>query len=144
MPPANPLLPFAKSVFFGAVAGAAPYLLFSILFAILGLPRALTDPGEFLAMLALAVLPLAVAIPVVLTGSIVVGLPVTAALKRWDQESAAAYIGIGAASGAALTLLLLFLIAAPPDSEWLAIFGALSGAVTGLTWWLSWRKPNVI
>ena len=137
------ILPFAKAVLLGSVAGAAPYLLLSLVFVLLGLPKALTSFTEFLAMIGLAVLPIAVALPMVLTGSIAIGLPATAALRHWELESGAAYTAIGTVSGGGLAFAIAVLFDVP-DPPWAGFLGSISGAVTGLTWWRSGRAPYVI
>ncbi len=90
-----------------------------------------------------AFMPLVVAIIVVLVASVVLGLPLTFFLKRRQQERASVYAGAGAAAGFIIPILLYYRQGGIDlSSIFLAIMGTLSGAVTGLTWWLSARKPR--
>lgn len=134
--------PFVKSVLFGALAGAAPVLIFTGALAIASLPQGLNGAGRLFPSLWLAILPLVVSIPLVLGASIIFGLPLTLILRRRGWESASAYISVGAIVGFALPIVILLLMAAPAG-YWMALLGAFSGAVTGRTWWLSGREPHV-
>ncbi|WP_334655813.1 hypothetical protein [Sphingomonas panaciterrae] len=131
---------FAKSVLAGALVGAAPYLLFSTFFALLGLTR-VERATDVPASLLLAIAPLLVAAPIVAGGALLIGLPFTAWLARHDRESAVAYIAGGLVAGAAFAALLVFVIDVR-DGYWLAGLGAASGGVTGWTWWASARRPD--
>ena len=134
--------PFVKSVLLGAVAGAAPLLIFTCTLALMSLPEGLDDRGGLLSLLWLAILPLIISISLVLGASIVVGLPLTALLKRQGWESASAYMSVGAIAGFLLPIAILLLMAAPAG-YWMALLGAVGGAVTGRTWWVSGRTPNI-
>lgn len=134
--------PFFRSVLLGAAAGAAPYLLVSFLFALFAIPRAFSSLREFLSLFVLALSPMMVAVPIVCAGGVLIGLPTTRGLQRWKKESAFAYTGIGCASGASMAAALVWLLDAP-DLPWAASLGAVSGAVTGLSWWRSARSPHV-
>ena len=134
--PSATMRAFVRSVLFGAIAGAAPFLLMSTMLVLIGLPRALTDGREFAAMLMLWTAPLAVALPIVTCGSIFIGLPVAAMLRRRGAENAISYGSIGAASGGVLTAALVFVLEVF-DGYWLTLLGAIAGAVTALTWWRS-------
>lgn len=131
---------FAKSVLAGALVGAAPYLLFSTFFALLGLTR-IERATDVPASLLLAIAPLLVAAPIVAGGALLIGLPFTAWLTRHDRESALAYSAGGLVAGAAFAALLVFVIDVR-DAYWLAGLGAASGGVTGWTWWASARRPD--
>lgn len=93
-------------------------------------------------MLYLAILPLLISIPVVLGASLFVGLPLTLLLKRSKRESAVAYISLGAIMGFILPIVILLVMVAP-GGYWIALPGAVGGAVTGRTWWVSAREPKV-
>ena len=111
----------------------------SLPFGVLILPRALLD-GEIFPLLLLSVAPLLVAAPVVAGATIIIGLPVTAALSRQGRESARVYGCAGAVAGAIVTAALIFLMNVL-DGYWLVPFGSLSGAVTAYTWWKLERAP---
>lgn len=132
--------PFAKSVLFGALAGAAPMLIFTTVLAIGSLPEGVNGDGNLLPSLKLAILPLVVSLPLVLGASIVIGLPLTAILKRKGWESGMVYIATGAVAGFILPIVILLLLHAPAG-YWTAHLGAVGGAVTGRTWWTSAREP---
>ncbi|MFP5434910.1 MAG: hypothetical protein ACLGIM_17585 [Alphaproteobacteria bacterium] len=133
---------FVKSVLFGAVAGAAPVLVFTFALAINSLPEGLKGGGSLFLSVWLAILPLVISIPLVFGASVIVGLPLTTLLKRRRRESEFAYISVGAAVGFALPIVILLLIAAPAG-YWTALLGAFGGAITGKTWWVSAREPHV-
>gem|GEM_PF-6234294 len=111
----------------------------SLPFGVIMLPRALLG-GEILPLLLLTAAPLLVAVPIVACATIIIGLPVTAALNRQGRESAPAYGCIGAVAGAIVTAAIIFLLDVL-DGYWLVPFGALSGAVTAYTWWKLERAP---
>lgn len=134
--------PFVKSVLFGALAGAAPVLMFTTLLAASSLSEGLNAGSRLFPFLWLAILPLVVATPIVLGASVFIGLPLTAILRRKEWESGAVYIGVGAAVGFVLPIVGLLIMAAPAG-YWMALLGALSGAVTGWTWWRSAREPKL-
>lgn len=136
-----PMRPFVKSVLFGALAGAAPMLVLTVFIAI-GLLADGVKVGGMLPLLWLAVLPLVVSIPLVFAASILVGLPLTFLLKRRLRESASAYISVGAFVGFVVPIAILLLMEAPAG-YWMALLGAVGGAVTGRTWWVSAREPEV-
>jgi hypothetical protein len=128
--------PFVKSVLLGALAGSAPFLVFTGTLVATSLPRGFNGDGQ------LAVLPLLVATPIVLVSSILIGLPLTVVLRRRGSESRFAYIASGGAAGFIIPPVILFLMSAP-SGYWIAILGAVGGGVTGRTWWASARDPEV-
>lgn len=132
---------FFKSVVFGALAGAAPILIFTTVLSLVSLPEGLNGDGRLFPSLWLAILPLVVSFPLVLGASIIIGLPFTAFLKYRKWESSAAYIGGGAAFGFVLPPTIL-LIGEAPAGYWMALLGAVGGAVTGRTWWVSAREAR--
>jgi hypothetical protein len=134
--------PFAKSVILGALTGSAPILMFTILLSASSLPDGLNGDGHLLPSLWLVVLPLVVAAPIVFVASLLVGLPLTLLLRRKGWESGAVYISVGAGMGFVLPIAGLLLMSAPAG-YWMSILGAVSGAVTGRTWWVSAREPNI-
>ena len=134
--------PFLKSILLGALVGAAPYLLTSLLFALFAIPRAFSSVSEFASLLVLAISPLIVAVPIVAAGALMIGLPTTRLLKRWNQENGFTYTAAGGGSGAVMALVLAVLLAVP-DLPWAALLGAFSGAVTGFSWWRLARSARV-
>lgn len=90
----------------------------------------------------LAVLPLVVSVVLVLAPSILLGLPLTFLLKNRQRESASAYILVGAFGGFLVPIAIL-LLAGATEGYVTALLGAVSGAVTGRTWWTSAREPEV-
>jgi hypothetical protein len=134
--------PFVKSVLFGALAGSAPFLVPTGTLVVTSLPSGFNDDGQLAGMLWIAVLPMVVAVPIVLGSSILIGLPLTAVLRRRGRESRIAYIASGAAAGYIIPPAILFLMSAQ-DGYWIAFLGAIGGAVTGRTWWISARDPDV-
>lgn len=130
---------FFKAVSFGAFAGAAPILVFTMILALGSLPEGLNGDGRLFPSFWLAILPLVVSVPIVLSASICIGIPLTLFLSRQGWESAEAYIGVGVAAGAIIPIAGLLVIKAP-SGYWMAILGAVSGAVTAQTWWSSARK----
>lgn len=136
------MLSFAKSVFFGALTGAAPFLLGTTMIAVTSLPSGIDGDGRIFPTVWFAALPLIVTIPIVLSASIVIGLPLTLILRRQGRETEAAYIGTGAMVGFALPIICL-LATRGAEGYWMSALGAASGAVTGRTWWASAREQNV-
>lgn len=133
--------PFIKSVLFGAFVGAAPVLRFTISLAVTSLPEGLNGDGKLFPVFWLAILPLVVATPIVLGASIIIGLPLTVILQRNKWESGAVYMSVGAAFGFVLPIFGLLSMAAE-EGYWMALLGALSGGITGRTWWILARKPK--
>ena len=144
--------PFFRSVWAGAVAGAALPLILTVMLALDGLVRG--DP--LLSMLLLALFPLFVTVPVVLAAALTIGLPVAALLQRANLESRTVYVLTGGAVGFLLPLLFeslsnvanTFISFLPTDDTmtlwWIgSFFGALSGAVTANVWWKSRLKPKL-
>jgi hypothetical protein len=130
--------PFAKSVLFGSIAGAAPVLLLTVPYGIASFAG-----RSGLVLFSLSVLaPLLGSAVLVTTSSVVVGLPLTALLKRQNWESAVTYTTVGGLTGFAIMILAL-LLTSPTGAYWPALFRALGGAVTGQTWWVSTRRPHV-
>ncbi|MET0370530.1 MAG: hypothetical protein ABW039_04035 [Sphingobium sp.] len=117
-------------------------LIFTGVLALGLLPAGLNEGGRLFPSLWLAILPFVVSLPLVLAASIIVGLPLTALLQRRGWECASAYISVGAIVGFVLPIAILLLMAAPAG-YWMALLGAVGGAVTGKTWWMSAREPLV-
>ena len=132
---------FFQAVFAGVLAGALLPMLGTVALALGALPSALRGGGQVLPLFGISILPLIYTVPLVLVGSLVIGLPVTVILKKINRESAAAYVAAGAAGGLVVPLIILLSINAP-SGYWACLVGAFSGGMTGATWWTA-RKPNV-
>ena len=104
--------------------------------------RAFSSVSEFASLLVLAISPLIVAVPIVAAGAVMIGLPTTRLLKRWNQENGFTYTAAGGGSGAVMALVLAVLLDVP-DLPWAALLGASSGAVTGFSWWRLARSARV-
>lgn len=133
---------FLKSVAMGTFAGAWLPMIFTVIAVFISIPNGVDGNGGVLSSLLFAGFPLALALGFVLPASIVIGLPVTAVLIRLRAESSAAYVIIGLVVGFALPLAVLAWMGAG-EGWWLALLGAFSGSVTGRTWWLEARLPNI-
>ncbi|TFU06019.1 hypothetical protein EUV02_03085 [Polymorphobacter arshaanensis] len=132
---------FTKSVILGGLAGAAPFLVF-LVFIIAGSPYPGTSEDRVMLLVKMPALILAISTTVVLVASVIIGLPLTAVLKRRQWESADAYTVSGAVAGAALPVLPM-LFTGEFGAFMLVICGAFGGAITGRTWWLSARRGAV-
>lgn len=130
---------FVKSVLIGALASAAPFLVITTFVAsfMLGDRTPLHD------MLWIAILPLAITLPLVLACSLLIGLPLTALLHRFGKESAAAYIVVGLIAGALVPTLFLGIVGAP-SGWWIGLIGGFGGFVTARTWWVEGREPIML
>ena len=81
-----------------------------------------------------------IAMPFFLVGGVMLGLPLTFMLRRLRMESRRVYLFAGAIIGY-LTVPTYFFITDGDASGWaLAVLGAIAGAQTGQTWWLSYRR----
>jgi ABC-type antimicrobial peptide transport system permease subunit len=95
-----------------------------------------------LSSIVFAVFPLVLALAFVFPASLIIGLPLTAVLRRIHAESSMAYVCAGIVVGFILPWAALAWRGAV-EGWWLAIIGAFSGAVTGRTWWVEARDPLV-
>lgn len=129
---------FGKSVLAGSLVSAAPLLVFTLILAVSSLPEGINGPGSMGATLWLAVLPLVGSVVIILSASIGIGLPVTFALRRKGWESSAAYVGVGSVSGFLIPIIALLIMEAPAG-YWMALLGAVGGAITGRVWWVLTR-----
>ena len=81
-----------------------------------------------------------IAFAFLLVGCILFGLPLTFMLRRLRIESQQAYLFAGAVFGY-LTVPAYSLLTDGKTNGWaLAVLGAIAGALTGRTWWLSYRR----
>ena len=101
-------------------------------------------PHAIVPSLYLAVLPLLVALPVVLSASLVIGLPLSLVLRRLKAESGTAYVLCGLAFGAVIPPAILAAIHAQ-GGWWMWLLGAFSGGAAAYTWWthrLQAQRPS--
>ena len=132
-----PVPAFVRAVLYGALAAAAPVLVVTVTLGIASmLDGGWRGDGKLAPSLWLAVLPL------VLAASLLVGLPLTMLLRRFDRESERAYTTCGAVAGCLIPIGGLLAMAAP-SGHWTALLGAFGGAVTGRTWWSAARTRDV-
>jgi hypothetical protein len=131
------VLAFAKAVGMGTLTAA-------------GVPTALiivgffsfsngTDSLSVLGLVFACFLAVVIAFAFVFVGSVLIGLPATLLLRRYDVESPEAYIVVGCVGGFALPIAALATM--PGGSEWLVVstLGVFSGGVTARTWWVCGR-----
>ena len=121
---------FAKAVLMGTLAGAWLPLMFTV---IIGLFWVGPEQG-FLSGLYIAALPLIIAFPVVLGAGVVIGFPVTFALRALHKESVETYTWIGAVCGITLPVAFLIVTSGDKTGVLLPLLGMFSGGVTGRTW----------
>ncbi|TVV73189.1 hypothetical protein [Sphingomonas solaris] len=129
---------FVKSVLVGSLAPAVPLMLIT---SFVGFSVAMH--GGLLTGLYLATLPFIIALPIVLTCSLLIGLPFTALLRRAGRESATAYIIGGGIAGLSVPVMCMMLIGDNIQTYWLGLLGGFSGTVTGRTWWVSGRESTL-
>ena len=88
---------------------------------------------ECLPVSLLILLPLIISVPVVLLGWLIVGLPLSAVLARFQHDNADTIGLAGAVVGTLVVLAFLWLV----DSLWyfwFALVGTVGGGVTGNLW----------
>lgn len=132
----NNLSQFAHAVGWGALAGAAPFMLFTVPIGIASMVEA-----HFLSGLYLAVLPLVISGVVTVSAAIIFGLPLTAILHRFQRESQSAYAMAGFGIGIAIPVALLIMTGSEA-TVWfilMIIFGGVAGTTTGYLWG-EWRE----
>jgi hypothetical protein len=135
---------FLKAVAAGTIAGGGPYLLFTVPVAIADAFEPMTGKLNIAGDLYLAALPVLVALPLVLFGSIVIGIPTAMILRRNNWEDLRHYVLIGATTGFLIPVAGLIVAGA----EWgpmvgFGAYGAFSGGITGLTWSRATQKRRV-
>lgn len=127
----------------GTVAGMAiPSAILAVI--IIGSSRSISN---YLDGISLAVLTIAITFRVVASTALLLGLPITAALKKLGWESEGAYLFVGGLTGF-LVPWAIFAVVLGTKEVFLLVFyagpvGALSGAITGRVWWRQYRAPIV-
>lgn len=131
----RPLRRFGLSVAMGTVAAGALPACFTIAMSI---PLLFTSQARWQPLVTplFAFAPFLFAFPMVLAGSLCIGLPATAILRRLGREGRGTYGWIGAIGGLLLPVAWLWLSSAPIEgAPLLSLFGAVGGAIAGQTWW---------
>lgn len=127
---------FIQAIIVGSLAASWFPLIITITFALGSLPQSVTEDGELLLVLWLALMPFLIAMAIVDPAMIVIGLPVTWFLRLRSSESQTTYVVIGVISGFAIPLLYC-IIWGPWGAAWVSMLGAFSGGMTALSWWKS-------
>ena len=132
--------PFAKSVILGTAVAAALPLLLTVVLAVSSVPDNISGGGSIIEAILFAALfaayPILIALPIVLTASLVFGLPIVVVLRRAGRESLNAYVLCALVVGALIPVAFLVSVQAAESLYfWLPLLGALSGTVTAHTWW---------
>jgi hypothetical protein len=127
---------FAKAVLAGTLTAGLPIAFFTVPFGILDYFAPVSAEPSLIADLYVAALPFLISFALVAAGSTLIGLPVDLLLRRRGLVSCTAYVVIGTTGGFLLTLATLVAIRATSGFA-LCFLGALSGAMTSLTWWKS-------
>lgn len=118
-----------KAVLCGGFAAGAPALLFSVPFGL-----ALIADGSFFDGLYVLCLPLIMAGLIVLTASLLIGLPLTAMLAALGKERGEYYLVAGFLFGSAPFVFWMLMPFDRGSLGLLAFLGGLGGAVTGWHW----------
>lgn len=122
---------FARAVGWGSLAAAAPFFLISVP---IGMSSLFNDNygSEWWLVIYFMLVPLVVTLPIVLTASLVIGLPLTALLSESGAEKGQHYVAAGVLIGA-VPLFILFgeVVSA---AAMLSVGGALGGGVAGWVW----------
>ena len=128
---------FAKAVWWGSLAGAAPFI------ALFTLPLATSGFQDFGLTGALLVIsyPLIVTVVIVLGAALLIGLPLTAILRQSGRELQRHYAIAGLITGVLVPSLILLAFDGGGYEPMLffAVPGMIAGTVTGLVWG-EWRE----
>jgi len=127
----------------GTVAGTAfPVIILAI--AILG---SSTSRSDLQSAIWIAMLTLAFPFALVTSAVLLLGFPATLALKRLRWENETAYLFVGGILGFFVPGTILAFFEGSMDFFFGAIpagmLGAISGAITGRTWWRQYRAAVV-
>lgn len=124
---------FLRAVLAGTIATASvPSLLLTV--AALSDPWRPPDAIPLYAQLGIAAV---IALALVTTATLVVGIPARMVMRRLGIESAASFVIVGAAGGAGFVWALLTLAGGLTSPVVFLALAAFSGAATGYTWWRS-------
>ena len=129
-------LAFVKSVLIGSVVGGGPFMPLTLFLA--SYPTAAANgrspADDVMHALQLAVLPLAIAFVIVLSASVLIGLPLTYAFRRKGLTGPGPYLVSGILVGVGIPIIMPWAMGWS-GMAWMAIPGALSGAATSRVWW---------
>ncbi|WP_130753000.1 hypothetical protein [Sphingobium xenophagum] len=130
---------FFKAVLTGTLAGVA----FPAIFLVIAILGSSWSHDDLRSMIGITVMMIVIPFALVFLSSIAVGIPVTLIFKRWGIESETAYLWAGALTGFLVPGIILAIIEQNIDVFFRAvpagILGALSGTITGRTWWRTYR-----
>ncbi|MDI1296334.1 MAG: hypothetical protein PSY12_10690 [bacterium] len=140
----KPYWPMFRGYFDAVVAGTIAGTAFPVIFLALAILGSSSSSGDIGSAAGIAALTILIPFVLVSLSAIVVGIPITLIFKQLEWESEAAYICAGALTGFVLPSIILvffenniflFFNAVPAG-----ILGAISGGITGRTWWRSYRR----
>ncbi len=120
----------------GTLAGAWMPLIFTAIFTLPTLFDQYGDNANLGEMLLTTLAPLIITFPIVLVSCLLIGLPTSWLLKRFNAEQLHTYVFVGVVGGSLIPLLIYCAMGA--DGEWwLSLLGAFSGGVTAASWFNS-------
>jgi hypothetical protein len=128
----------AKSMGLGTLTAVLGSVLYLTVFVV-GLPKTIDEIRTCAFVIAVALIA---SLMMIITTTIVVGLPVAHLLQRARLENQAVYVLIGAAVGLIAPMFYGSLIHLPILISFWHV-GCFSGAVTAFTWWMSYRRHLV-
>ncbi|KLI64909.1 hypothetical protein [Aurantiacibacter marinus] len=126
-----------RAVAAGTLVGGGPFTVVTILVAL-----DLGPSNDVLSRLTLAFAPIVIAVPLVLAGMLMIGLPTTRILRARRAERLKAYLAVGALGGVLFGLIATAFYGDSVGWEALGIFGA-AGLVAGLTASFVWARHRM-
>ena len=127
---------FIKSALYGAIAAAILPTLLAV-----GIVRRMVAANYMQwsdnAAMAMVVLPFVVALIFAVVAMTAVGIPARQYLRARGSENGMGYVVVGVLTGLVVPLVLWLSGVMEDGAEFLPLFGAIGGAVTGWTWWRS-------
>jgi hypothetical protein len=130
---------FFEAVVAGAIAGVA----FPAIFLVIAVLGSSPFSGDVRSAIGIAIMMIVIPFAIVVLSAFAVGIPATLILKRWELESETAYLWAGAVTGFLVPGMILVIAEQNIDVFFRAvpagILGALSGTITGRTWWRAYR-----
>ena len=126
---------FAKAVAAGTAAVGVPLVLITLPLAVSDLFQPMSGKLNILGDLYLAVMPLLISFPLVLIGSVAIGIPTIIILRRSKADDLRRYVVVGVIAGFLIPMIGSIALGA----EWgpsvgMGFYGAFSGGITALTW----------
>lgn len=130
---------FFEAVLWGTLAGVA----FPAIFLVIAILGSFPFSGDARSAIGIVIMMIIIPLVLVFLSAVAVGIPVTLILKRWKLESETTYLWAGALTGFLVPGIILATVEQNIDVFFRAvpagILGALSGTITGRTWWRSYR-----